>query len=194
MPVKHQSMPYPPPDEAPSAQDRRRTGGSGRKIEPGAEPVHAHISGQFIGEAIQPEVNTIDTSRMAVGGSGLPQVFHWKTQTLRLARVLRCWHETGPCHHGSGEAYVRKHWFEVVTDNGQILKLYFERQSRSGKNRSRWWLFSIGQNRQANGEGGALSRNADNRDRAALVFHDLAGNRQSKAGAASLAKRDKRLK
>jgi len=55
---------------------------------------------QFISEAIRPEVNTIDTSRMPVGGPGLPQVFHWKTQTLRLARVVRSWHETGPCHHG----------------------------------------------------------------------------------------------
>ena len=97
----------------------------------------------FVGEAIRPEVDTIDTSRMVPGGPGLPGVFRWKTQTLRIARVLRAWRDTGPCDHGSGEAYVRKHWFEVETDAGQIMKIYFERQARSGRTGSRWWLFTI---------------------------------------------------
>ena len=98
---------------------------------------------QFISEAIRPDVASIDTTRMPAGGPGLPMVFHWKKQTLRIARVLRTWTETGPCHHGSDEAYVRKHWFEVVTDAGQVMKIYFERQARSGKSKSRWWLFTI---------------------------------------------------
>ena len=97
----------------------------------------------FVGEAIQPVVETIDTARMAAGEPGLPQVFQWKRQTIRIVKVLKTWRETGPCHHGSGEAYVRKHWFEVVTDSGLQMKIYFERQPRSGKTKSRWWLRSI---------------------------------------------------
>ena len=105
---------------------------------------------QFIGEAIRPDAETLDTSRMAAGGPGLPDVFRWKTRIIRIAKVVRAWRETGPCRHGSGEAYVRKHWFEVVTDAGQIMKIYFERQPRSGRNRTRWWLFSIREEEESN--------------------------------------------
>jgi hypothetical protein len=98
---------------------------------------------QFISAAIQPVPGTIDAVRMSTGEPGLPRQFRWGAQTIQIARVLRTWRETGPCHHGSGEAYVRKHWFEVLTDSGATMKIYFERQARSLKNRSRWWLFTI---------------------------------------------------
>ena len=98
---------------------------------------------RFISEPIRPDGETFDTARMAVGGPGLPPRFRWKNETIRIARVLRTWRETGPCDHGSGEAYVRKHWFEVVTDSGQTMTLYFERRARAGRTQSRWWLFTI---------------------------------------------------
>ncbi|OHB79697.1 MAG: cytoplasmic protein [Planctomycetes bacterium RBG_16_64_12] len=98
---------------------------------------------EFVGEAIQPVVGTIDAARMSAGGPGLPRQFRWRLQTVQIARLLKTWRETGPCHHGSGETYVRKHWFEVVTDSGDTMKIYFERQPRSRRNRSRWWLFTI---------------------------------------------------
>jgi hypothetical protein len=97
---------------------------------------------EFIGEAIQPVADTIDTSRMAAGGPGLPRQFRWRAETVNVAQVLNTWRETGPCHHGSGEQYVRKHWFEVATDSGLKMKIYFERQARSAKKKERWWLFS----------------------------------------------------
>jgi hypothetical protein len=97
---------------------------------------------RFIGEAIRPEAETLNTSRMAAGEPGLPEVFLWKSRTIRIAKVVRTWRETGPCDHGSGEAYVRKHWFEVLTDAGETMQIYFDRHSRAGKNKSRWWLFA----------------------------------------------------
>lgn len=98
---------------------------------------------EFIGEAIQPVANTIDASRMAAGGPGLPRQFRWRSEIVNIARVLNTWRETGPCHHGSGEQYVRKHWFEVATDSGLTMRIYFERQARSAnKKKDRWWLFS----------------------------------------------------
>ena len=97
---------------------------------------------EFISEAIQPLSETIDTTRMAKGEPGLPRQFQWRSQIIDIARVLATWRETGPCHHGSGERYVRKHWFEVSTDSGVKMKIYFERQPRSTK-KSRWWLFSV---------------------------------------------------
>ncbi len=98
---------------------------------------------QFISERLQPVVETIDAARMRPGEPGLPRQFRWEKQTLQIAEVLNSWRETGPCHHGSGELYVRKHWFEVLTDSGETLKIYFERQARSRNARARWWLFSI---------------------------------------------------
>ncbi len=98
---------------------------------------------EFVGEAIQPVAGTMDAAAMSTGGPGLPRQFRWRRQTIQVARVLKTWRETGPCHHGSGEAYARKHWFEVVTDSGETMKIYFERQARSRKNTTRWWLFTV---------------------------------------------------
>jgi hypothetical protein len=99
---------------------------------------------EFIGEPIQPVVETLDTSRMAAGGPGLARQFRWRAETVTIAHVLKTWRETGDCRHGSGEQYVRKHWFEVATDSGVTMTIYFERQARSTrKKRERWWLFSL---------------------------------------------------
>jgi hypothetical protein len=101
------------------------------------------VSEEFISEAIQPVAETIDTARMATGEPGLPRQFRWRSQIVSITRVLKVWKETGPCRHGSGEQYVRKHWFEVSTDSGATMKIYFERQVRSAKKKKeRWWLFS----------------------------------------------------
>ena len=102
---------------------------------------------EFISAAIQPVVETFDAARMRTGEPGLPRQFRWRSQTIRIARVLRTWRETGPCHHGSAEQYVRKHWFEVLTDSGDSMKIYFERQPRSRNNKARWWLFTIDKSR-----------------------------------------------
>ena len=98
---------------------------------------------QFISAALQPVVGTIDPTRMSQGEPGLPQQFRWGSQTIRIVRVLKTWRESGPCHHGSGDRYLRKHWIEVVTDSGDTMKIYFERQARSRQIKSRWRLFTI---------------------------------------------------
>lgn len=98
---------------------------------------------QFIGEAIQPVGETMDAARMSRGEPGLPRQFQWRSRTIQIARVLKTWRETGPCHHGSGEAYARRHWFELLTDSGDVLNIYFERQPRSRGGKRRWWLFTL---------------------------------------------------
>ena len=87
----------------------------------------------------------MDTNRMAMGLPGLPGAFVWQGQTIRISRVLREWHDTGPCRHGSSDRYIRKHWFDVEDETGRQLKIYFERNPRpraKGK-RDRWRLFSM---------------------------------------------------
>jgi phosphoribosylglycinamide formyltransferase-1 len=98
---------------------------------------------QFISAAIQPVAGTFDAARMSTGEPGLPRQFRWGSQTIQIARVLKTWRETGPCRHGSGERYVRKHWFEVLTDSGETMQIYFQRQPRSRTNSRRWWLFTV---------------------------------------------------
>ena len=105
--------------------------------------METEIEQKFVSEAIKPVVATADTRAMATGGPVLPREFTWRGKVLGISAVLRTWHETGPCTHGSGEAYVRKHWFEVETTSNQRAKIYFERQPRGRNWTKRWWLFSI---------------------------------------------------
>jgi phosphoribosylglycinamide formyltransferase-1 len=97
---------------------------------------------QFIGDPLKPDAATIDASRMAIGEPGLPGKFHWRDQTIEVQSVVRSWRETGPCSHGSDERYVQKHWYELITDHGN-MRVYFERKPRGGSVKMRWWLYSI---------------------------------------------------
>jgi Domain of unknown function (DUF6504) len=98
---------------------------------------------RFIGEPIKPLTDTADTARMASGEPGLPSRFTWRGRDYEVVTVIRSWRETGRCHHGSPELYVRKHWYEVVTDSGETMKLYFDRQPKKGSHGLRWWLFTL---------------------------------------------------
>ncbi len=99
---------------------------------------------RFVAERLDPEVGSADTGRLAAGEPGLPRRFVWREGVLEVAGVLRTWKETGPCRHGSGERYVRQHWFEVATAEGRVARVYFERRARRGEGKgSRWWLFSL---------------------------------------------------
>jgi len=96
----------------------------------------------FIGEGITPEDKSFSVSPMAMGKPGLPGVFSWKGRRFSVREVLEEWKEAGDCRHGSGERYIRKHWFRVRTPENLEMKIYFERQARSRES-SRWRLYSL---------------------------------------------------
>jgi phosphoribosylglycinamide formyltransferase-1 len=96
----------------------------------------------FVGEGITPEDASFSTSAMAMGKPGLPQKSSWKGKSFSVLEVLEEWKEAGDCRHGSGERYVRKHWFRVRTSDELEMKIYFERQGRSSGG-SRWRLSSL---------------------------------------------------
>lgn len=98
---------------------------------------------RLVSASLRPVVGTIESGRMSLGEPGLPREFRWGARTVRVTNLIRSWRETGPCHHGSGERYARKHWFEVLTESGETMKIYFERQARSGQINSRWRLYTI---------------------------------------------------
>lgn len=96
----------------------------------------------FVGEAITPADASFSTSSMATGAPGLPGAFSWKGKAYEVTNILETWKQAGDCRNGSGERYIRKHWFRVSTAQGVEMKLYFERQARSSGG-SRWRLYSI---------------------------------------------------
>jgi len=99
---------------------------------------------QFVSEQITPIEGSMDTRRMARGEPGLPARFRWRDEEFEVAAVLDTWKETSDCHHGSAEQYVRKHWYRVRTGSGDEMRLYFERQARSARQRrARWWLYTF---------------------------------------------------
>lgn len=96
----------------------------------------------FVGEPILPEDMSFSVSAMAIGKPGLPRTFSWKGGRYSVLEVLEEWKESGDCLHGSGERYLRKHWFRVRTTGNLEMRIYFERQGRSSGG-SRWRLYSI---------------------------------------------------
>jgi phosphoribosylglycinamide formyltransferase-1 len=105
-------------------------------------PMRGSDRDRFVGEGIIPDDASFDVAAMATGAPGLPRSFSWRGTRYTVLEVLETWKESGDCHHGSGERYVRKHWFRVRTIEGTEMKIYFERQKRSSGG-SRWRLFSV---------------------------------------------------
>jgi len=103
---------------------------------------------QFVSEPITPVKDALDVSRMAVGEPGLPRAFAWRGTRYRVAHLRSAWKESGPCRTAGREVYLRKHWYEVETTDGSVMKLYFERQSR-GNTKRRWWLYTLAQSDHA---------------------------------------------
>ena len=95
----------------------------------------------FVGEPITPAPEAMEAS--APGEPALPRRFVWRGAEHTIAEVVRKWKDTGPCRHGSGERYVRKHWYEIRTADGREMKIYFERRARRGHiGEARWWLYT----------------------------------------------------
>lgn len=98
---------------------------------------------QFISEPIEPVDSSFDTAGMARGEPGLPRRFVWRGKEYTVKNILSQWKESGPCKHGSGERYLRKHWFKILTEDETEMTLYFERQGRQkGSSPKRWWLYT----------------------------------------------------
>lgn len=99
---------------------------------------------EFVGDQIKPVPGAMRTLGMTRREPGLPRRFTWRGEQIEVAEVLDRWKQTGPCTSGSGEQYVRKHWYRLRMTNGLEMKLYFERQARRGRQqKSRWWLYTV---------------------------------------------------
>ena len=101
------------------------------------------VSERFVSEPVIPVADAFDAKRMSVGEPGLPREFLWRNDTVQITQVLRTWRTTKSCRHGSGEQYVRRHWFEIKTAGHGTMKIYFDKGSRGGRKEMGWWIFSV---------------------------------------------------
>lgn len=92
---------------------------------------------RFIGRPLVPAGEGFVT---AANGSEppLPRVFRWEGRRLAIASVLRTWRST---KSDRGDAYLKRHWFELRIDDGATVEVYYDRESRRGA--SPWWLYTI---------------------------------------------------
>lgn len=98
---------------------------------------------RFIGEYIKPLKDTFDFSRSSPGEPAIPSKFTWRTDVVEIEHIVERWKTTSPCRHGSGEKYVRRHWYRVQTNDGKEMVIYFDRKPPVRAGDRRWWLFSI---------------------------------------------------
>lgn len=98
--------------------------------------------GEFLSERLQP-VGDEFALAAAIGEPALPLRFRWRKQTCEIAAVLRQWKEfEADRTHGSGQRYLRRHWFELRLTDGTRWTIYFLRQPGSRRAaKARWWLY-----------------------------------------------------
>jgi len=99
---------------------------------------------QFICEPLTPVAGAGDAAAMARGEPGLPAVFTWRDVEYRVAGVIRTWKTSSPCRSGSAEMYLRRHWYEILTDPPLVMTVYCDRQAKDRKRpKARWWVYTI---------------------------------------------------
>jgi len=97
---------------------------------------------QLISEPLQPVIG--QTSGAVIAGAPLlPAKFLWRGVEYEIREIFETWKETGPCTQGSGERYLRKHWFRIRATGGDEMKIYFERKPRPRQAKQRWWLYTF---------------------------------------------------
>jgi phosphoribosylglycinamide formyltransferase-1 len=98
---------------------------------------------RFVGEPLEPVPGTADAEMMSRGSPGLPREFTWRGRRQTVVEVLEAWRTTGACRHGSGEQYVRRHWWRIRAEPAGELTVYCDRQARGrGGAKLRWWVFA----------------------------------------------------
>ena len=98
---------------------------------------------ELISEQLKPMLDQT-VHAVVIGAPLLPAKFLWRKNEYEIREVLEMWKESGSCTHGSGERYVRKHWFRIRTTSGDEMKIYFERKARSARQvKRRWWIYSL---------------------------------------------------
>ncbi len=68
----------------------------------------------------------------------VPRTFAWKDRTLVITAVVRSWRSTKA---DRGDTYLKRHWFELETECGLKIEVYYDRETRRGA--SPWRLYTV---------------------------------------------------
>jgi hypothetical protein len=92
---------------------------------------------RFVGRPLTPGGEGYVT---AASGSEppIPRAFLWEARKLVVADVLRCWRGT---HDDRGDTYLKRHWFDLRTEDGARIEVYYDREAHRGG--AQWWLYTI---------------------------------------------------
>jgi hypothetical protein len=93
---------------------------------------------RFVSAPIDPVAGCGDVDALARGEPGAPAAFVWEGRRYDVASVRRRWKTM---RTDRGEKYVARHWFELETATGEVMRIYCERQPRV--RRSRWSLYTV---------------------------------------------------
>jgi hypothetical protein len=106
-----------------------------------SKPLHERC--EFVSEPLTPVAGTGDVRAMARGEPGLPARFVWRGAEHGVVAVERTCKGTAP-EGGTGQVYLRRHWYTIRTDTGHRMTIYCERQARSRKRaKARWFVYTI---------------------------------------------------
>ncbi len=109
------------------------------------DPGNADAGFDFVSGPISPLAGTFDTSGMAGGAPGIPEGFVRNGRTTRITEILGGWKLARP-EPGSGELYVRRHYYRLRMDDGDTWVVYCLRGSTGVRTSPhRWFLHKRGQ-------------------------------------------------
>lgn len=91
----------------------------------------------FVGKPLVPE-GAMDVAALSHGEPSLPPAFRYGEEHLGVATLVKTWRST---KEDRGDVYLKKHWFEFMTDDGRRAVVYFDRGAR--KNAPRWYLYTL---------------------------------------------------
>ena len=93
---------------------------------------------ELISEPIEADAASFTREGAAPGEPAWPRRFRWRGRDYEIERLERSWKTTDAHVYKSGDAYLRRHYADVVTACGVRLRIYAERGGRTG----RWFLHS----------------------------------------------------
>jgi phosphoribosylglycinamide formyltransferase-1 len=95
---------------------------------------------KLISEPVTPVAGSFDAAAMARGTPGVPTEFIWRGTPYRVKNILGERKTLRGCHHGSGEQYIDKHFYDIETESGDRMTLY---RTRSGSKKDSWILYTM---------------------------------------------------
>jgi phosphoribosylglycinamide formyltransferase-1 len=117
---------------------------SNRHNPPAAKPTETSTHAEFICQELTPVAGLADAAMMARGQPGLPRRFTWRNVQYEIVGVIETWKTQGPCRHGSGEMYLRRHWYKIQVNPRLVMTVYCDRQAKNRrKPKSRWWVYTV---------------------------------------------------